>query len=106
MVMSLFGWIKVFDIVRFYLPVPGTYILANITSEHPIVKAVFKFPRDFTTVFNGQVGNTLSCIHGAICIDGMGRAFVQTQSAGPAVICYRLVIINFGINDKFTEKHI
>jgi hypothetical protein len=47
---------KILLIILSGLPVPRTYILANITAEDPVLKLSLKFRTDLLLVFNGKTG--------------------------------------------------
>ena len=43
--------------------IPGTNVLADVATKHPIVHFAFEFIRDGLAQFDGKVGNTFAAVY-------------------------------------------
>jgi len=67
--------------------VPGTYVLAGVTAEQPIVKPAFHLIGDQRLFqLDGKIRNALAAVHHLVGGDGFCRTGVDTFPAGAAII--------------------
>ena len=91
-------------VMRQRKPVPRTYILADITTKHPILKFIFKCGGNFIFQLYGKEGNALTPIDNLIRHDGSRRARIDALSSRATVIGSRVVGLEIQVANNL-RKH-
>ena len=85
------SWLEVSFFRDFPKTIPGAAELAVVTAINTIAHQRTEFFGNAVAEFNGQVGDTASCIHRIGCDDGLRGAYVDAFAAIATMVFNQLI---------------